>query len=400
MFIMKGRNYGNMASLNRRQTDKIILAHFMTRSAGEPFRIVLAAGGTGGHIYPAVAVVERLAVRHAGGCDAVFMGSTTRMETRVIPALGYGYVPMPMTGYKGLFSLDSWLLPWRILKSIRIARATLRQHRAQAVVCTGAYLSYPVGRAALAEGIPLFVLESNLNAGKANARLAPYAHAVVLAFDESRALYPASMQDKLHVLGNPVRTQIDAALTPQEGRRRLGLDPEKDTVFVFGGSLGARSLNLAIAAALPQLADAPYQVLWQTGGAWQTVGELPQNVKAVPYIDDMGAAYAAATVVVARSGATTIAELGIVGRPAILVPLATASTNEQNKNATVVQQRGAAVVIADADVGSHLPTEIANLMLDAPRRALMADAMQVLGRPHAADAVASLILRMCDKENA
>lgn len=370
----------------------------MTRSASDPFRIVLAAGGTGGHIYPAVAVVERLAARHDGGCDAVFMGSTNRMETRVIPALGYNYVPMPMTGYKGVFALDSWLLPWRIMKSIRIARATLRRHRAHAVVCTGAYLSYPVGRAALAEGIPLFVLESNLNPGKANARLAPRATAVVLAFDESRALYPTSMQDRLHVLGNPVRTQIDATLTPQQGRQRLGLNPDVDTVFVFGGSLGARSVNRAVTAALPQMADAPYQVLWQTGGSWQHEVTLPPNVTAVPYVDDMGAAYAASTVVVARSGATTIAELGIVGRPAILVPLATASTNEQEKNAAVVAQRGAGTVIADANVAERMLQEIDRLMNDAQLRSTMAKAMQQLGRPHAADAVASLILRMCERE--
>lgn len=395
---MKGRNYGNMASLNRRKSDEIVPSHIMTRSARESFRIVLAAGGTGGHIYPAVAVVERLAARHDGGCDAVFMGSTTRMETKVIPALGYAYVPMPMTGYKGVFSIDSWLLPWRIMKSIRIARATLRRHRAQAVVCTGAYLSYPVGRAALAEGIPLFVLESNLNPGKANARLAPHAQAVVLAFDESRALYPASMHDKLHVLGNPVRTQIDASLSPSDGRMRLGLDPNRETVLIVGGSLGARSINRAVAAALPRFAEAPYQVLWQTGGAWQMDVDVPPNVTAMPYIDDMGAAYAAATVVVARSGATTIAELGIIGRPAILVPLATASTNEQQKNASVVEHRGAGVVLPDAEVSDRLPHVIHDLMNDVNRRNAMARAMLQIGRPHAADAVASLILRMCEKE--
>jgi len=371
----------------------------MPLTKGEPFRIIVAAGGTGGHIYPAVAVVERLAIRSHVGCDPVFMGSTSRMETRLIPALGYRYVPMPIVGYRGLASIDTWTLPFRIMQSTTIARKVIRSHRPQAVVCTGAYVSYPVGRAAIKEGIPLIVMESNLNPGKANARLAPSAQAVVLAFEESRAYYPESMQDKLHVLGNPVRMQIDAGMTFAEGRKALGVDPNRDTVLVFGGSLGARSINQAVRAALAQLADAPYQVIWQTGASWTMEDVVPPNVHVRPYIENMGAAYAAANLVVSRSGATTIAELGIIGRAAVLIPLASASTNEQAKNASVAEARGAAVVVSDAQLGAELMTTIGTLMSNNDRRKTMASAMLQMGRPHAADAVASLILRLCGREN-
>lgn len=361
----------------------------------DTFRVVVAAGGTGGHIFPAVAVVEQLQRLTQGRCSALFLGSADRMETSLIPSLGYPYVPMPITGFKGLGSISTLALPLKIMRSISIARAAIRRHRPHAVICTGAYISYPAGIAAAREGVPLFVLESNINPGKTNARLAPKATAVVLAFDDSVALYPQALRSKLHVLGNPVRTQIDATRTASDARRALGLDPDRATVLVFGGSLGARTINDAVASALPMLATEPYQVLWQTGKRYDVPANLPPNVRAVPFIDAMGDAYAAADLVVSRSGATTIAELGIVGRAAIFVPLPSASTDEQRKNAMAVERAGGAVVMADADAARALAVTIRQLMLDDARRASMAAAMRTLGRPQAAADTASLILRMC-----
>ena len=361
----------------------------------DTFRVVVAAGGTGGHIFPAVAVVEQLQVQTGGRCSALFLGSADRMETSLIPALGYPYIPMPIVGFRGLRSLSTLTLPWKILRSVSIARAAIRRHRPQAVVCTGAYISYPAGIAAVKEGVPLFVLESNINPGKTNARLAPRATAVVLAFEDSRSQYPAELRPKLHVLGNPVRTQIDASRNVAQARTMFGLQPERPTVLVFGGSLGARTINDAVVSALPMLATEPYQILWQTGASYTAPVVLPSNVRAVPFIDDMGAAYAAADLVVARSGATTIAELGIVGKPAIFVPLPSASTDEQRRNAAAVERAGGALVIDDRRAGTELATSMRQLMLDVERRAAMATAMQQLGHPNAAANTAALILSTC-----
>lgn len=320
------------------------------------------------------------------------------MESSLIPNLGYPFVPMPIRGFRGVLSLSTVMLPLRILRSVRIAREAIRRHRADAVVCTGAYVSYPAGLAARQLGVPLFVLESNVNPGKTNARLARFATAVVLAFDESRALFPPSMAPRLHVLGNPVRTQIDAARPVAEARRSLGLDPSLPVVLVFGGSLGARTINEAMVAALPTLASAPFQVLWQTGAQFQPPAHLPPSVRTVPFIADMGSAYAAADLVVARSGATTIAELGLVAKPAILVPLGTASTNEQARNAAIVERIGGGVVRTDAAVGADLGPTMLALMGDAQRRTAMATAMATLGRPHAARDVARLMIATCRPE--
>ena len=361
----------------------------------DTFRVVVAAGGTGGHIFPAVAVVEQLQKQTGGHCSALFLGSADRMETSLIPALGYPYVPMPIVGFKGLTSLSTLTLPLKIMRSVSIARAAIRRHRPNAVICTGAYISYPAGIAAVKEGVPLFVLESNINPGKTNARLAPKAAAVVLAFEESVSQYPAELRSKMHVLGNPVRTQIDASMTQSEARRMFGLAEDKPTVLVFGGSLGARTINNAIASALPMLETEPYQVLWQTGAGYEPPPYLPDNVRALPFIDNMGAAYAAADLVVARSGATTIAELGIVGKAAIFVPLSSASTNEQRRNAAAVERAGGALVLDDGRAAADLATTVRQLMLDNDRRTTMAAAMRSMGHPDAAANTAALILSMC-----
>lgn len=364
-------------------------------STDTTFRIVVAAGGTGGHIFPAVAVVEQLRALTNEHCSALFLGSLNRMETTLIPKLGYPFVGMPIEGFRGLLSLSTLTLPFKILQSATIARNAIRSVKPHAVVCTGAYISYPAGIAALREGIPLFVLESNFNPGKTNARLAKRATKVVLSFEESRKFYGPEFDGRLAVLGNPVRSQIHARITPQEARRKWRLDPNRPTLLVFGGSLGARSLNNAMQAALQPLASTPYQVLWQTGGSFTAPSALPSNVVATQFIEDMGEAYAAADLVVCRSGATTIAELGIAGKPAVLVPLPSASTNEQRHNATVVRDAGGCVVVDDADVSTRLKTVADELLADRERLHAMAAAMQTLGRPNAAADTARLILNHC-----
>jgi UDP-N-acetylglucosamine--N-acetylmuramyl-(pentapeptide) pyrophosphoryl-undecaprenol N-acetylglucosamine transferase len=358
----------------------------------DAMRVVVACGGTGGHIFPAVAVVEQLSALTNGQCQPLFLGSRDRMETRLLPSMGYEFVGMPIEGFRGL-SLSTLTLPFKILRSILIARRAIRRFKPHAVICTGAYISYPAGVAASLEGVPLIVLESNLNPGKSNARLVDRAAAVVLAFEDSRAFYPAAIQSKLHVLGNPVRTQINPSASVRDARIWWGLDPDRETVLVFGGSLGARAINDAVEASLENIAQAPWQMIWQTGKGHVTQRAVPENVKATEFIDDMGAAYAAADLVVSRSGATTIAELGIVGKPAILVPLPSASTNEQKHNANVVARHGAAEVIANERLGDELWAGVERLMANPLQRAEMSANMCDLGRPNAARDAADLIIR-------
>ncbi len=361
--------------------------------------VVVAAGGTGGHLFPALAVVEQLRALTNDRVRLTFVGSADRMEATLIPSYGFDYTPMPIKGFKGLTHPSTLMLPWRILRSTHIARSLIRQHHADVVLATGAYISYPAGRAAIAEGVPLVLMESNVNPGKTNARLASKAAAVITSFDESRSFFPRSIQQRIHAVGNPVRHQILASHEVEAARLSFGLDPDRRTVLVFGGSLGARSINTAVQRMVDRWAasysEPPWQLLWQTGKAFEATvpDRLASVVRVQPFINDMGTAYAAADLVVSRSGATTVAELGVVAKPAILIPLPSASTNEQHHNARVVEERGGALVVDDADLELHLSDTIEALMIDDRRRERMSLAMRTLGKPHAAEEAARIVLQ-------
>lgn len=371
-----------------------------------PLKVLVAAGGTGGHLFPAVAVVEQLKKHAPHGVEVEFIGSADRMEARLVPEMGYRYTAMPIIGFKGLLTSSTFLLPLRILQSVAIARKVIRRFKPDVVLVTGAYISYPAGVAARKEGVPLVVMESNLNPGKTNARLAPHASAVVATFEESRRFFTRVDSSRLHVLGNPVRAQIPSPLTNEEARRSFGLDADLPTVLIFGGSLGARSINRAVETMLKHHAADPmnmtFQVIWQTGKDHvpSVPPQIAERVCVLPFVTDMGAAYAACDLVVSRSGATTIAELGIVGKPAILVPLPSASTNEQRHNASVVEQHGAAVVVDDAQINERLGTLVNQIMHHADQSAEMGQAMKALGRPQASHDAALLILKMTGRGQA
>ena len=363
-------------------------------------KIVVAAGGTGGHLFPAMAVVEQLQRLTGGQCRPHFLGSEDRMEATLIPQAGYPYTAMPIAGFRGVTHPSTLSLPLKIVRSVQIARRTIKLHRPSVVLVTGAYISYPAGRAAIKEGVPLVIMESNVNPGKTNAQLAGNASAIVASFEESREFFPASVQDRIHVVGNPVRQQIKTSIDGQGARLGFALDATRPTVLVFGGSLGARSINRAVQKLVDRWTATqtapPWQLIWQTGADYTAVvsEKLRGFVCSRPFLDDMGSAYAAADLVVCRSGATTIAELGIVGKPAVLIPLPSASTNEQRHNARVVERRGAAIVVEDEELDQRLGDTIDAMMIDERRRSSMATSMRTLGKPLAAEEAARIVLRI------
>jgi UDP-N-acetylglucosamine--N-acetylmuramyl-(pentapeptide) pyrophosphoryl-undecaprenol N-acetylglucosamine transferase len=272
----------------------------------------------------------------------------------------------------------------------------MRLFRPHVVLVTGAYISYPAGVAAKQLGLPLVVMESNVNLGKSNRQLANAATLIALSFEESLQHLPPHLHHKARVTGNPVRLNIQPGISSGEARSAFGLHQGEPTVLVMGGSLGARSINNAVqrmVEAWSAEAKAPYQLIWQTGR--QFVARVPDELKGAvvtqEFIANVGMAYAAASLVVCRSGATTVAELGVMGKPAILVPLPSASTDEQRRNAEAVALRNAAMLLPDAELGALLPSRIHELLSDPPRLEEMARCMQELARPKAADVVAAEI---------
>jgi UDP-N-acetylglucosamine--N-acetylmuramyl-(pentapeptide) pyrophosphoryl-undecaprenol N-acetylglucosamine transferase len=367
------------------------------------FRALFAAGGTGGHLFPALAVAEQLRIQTNSQAAIEFVGTAEKLESTIVPKHGYAFHAIPMRGLQSLFSFDTLTLPFRILSSLALCHRLLRQFRPDCVVCAGAYLSYPVGLAASQQGIPLYLMESNAIPGRTIVQLAPRATTIFLSFEDSLGFFHQQEQAKAVVVGNPVRAAF-TQLPPQEAARvEFGLAANMPTVLCFGGSLGARSLNQTIQAFHQRLNNEGIQVLWQTGKAFEPVIQptnTPAQTVAIPFIDNMAAAYAAADVIVCRAGATTIAEVANIQTQAskivILVPYPHAAHDHQTANARSLERHGAAFVVEDGCLAERfLPTlQQAFAVSNTPEQALlMSNQLRTFAKPEAARVIAEMLLQ-------
>lgn len=357
-------------------------------------KVLVAAGGTGGHLFPALAVVEELQTLLKGQLIPIFVGNGEKIESRVVPELGYQFHKIPVKGFTGLMQLNTLTLPIKIFNSILKCRSLIRKHKIDVCICAGAYISYPAGVAASQEHIPLILMESNVFPGKTNRLLSQKATAIFTAFDESERYFPQPIKRKIRCLGNPIRRQLITLPNQLESRLKFNLDPNKKTILVFGGSLGARSVNLAIEKILPNFSDSDIQFLWQTGSNYQPTQDLPANVTVLPFINDMASAYASADLVISRSGATTVTELCVVGKPSILIPLPTAANNEQELNASILEEKKAAVMLPDEHLNDELEAVINNVIRDNKLLSWMGKIAKSIAKPDAAKKSAEEVLNI------
>jgi UDP-N-acetylglucosamine--N-acetylmuramyl-(pentapeptide) pyrophosphoryl-undecaprenol N-acetylglucosamine transferase len=356
--------------------------------------ILIAAGGTGGHLFPALAVIEELEEITKGGIQPIFVGNQSKIEGRTVPAKGYQFYNLPISGLGGLLSLKTLLLPAKIALSVLKCRSIIKKHNIRLVLCTGAYLSYPAGAAANMEGVPLVLMESNLMPGKAIKMLAGKAELIITSFEESSRYYSGGYNSKIIDLGNPVRKSLMELPSREEALESLGLSFNKTTVFVFGGSLGASSINRSVEKIINKFPYDTTQFIWQTGKYYNAPVQIPNNVKIMQFIDDMASAYAAADLVICRSGATTVSELCVTGKPSILVPYPNAANNEQELNAGYLVRTDAAILIQDNEIESKLEPELNRLINDRFARNRMAMAAKQLAKPDAALRSAEKILTL------
>ncbi|MHB2016097.1 MAG: undecaprenyldiphospho-muramoylpentapeptide beta-N-acetylglucosaminyltransferase [Candidatus Xenobia bacterium] len=351
-------------------------------------RVLITGGGTGGHVYPALAVGQGLK-RQSEDSEVLFVGTTRGVEKDAVPRAGFNLRFVRARGLsgnplrKGLALLESGV-------GFMQSRQVLKEFRPDVVVGTGGYVSAPIVAAAASAGIPVVLLEANVVAGKTVRLLSRFARRICASFEDSLAELP---RDKTVVTGNPVRPEI-MERTRREGRERLGLPQDGFVLLVTGASQGARSINEAVVQALPHWQ--PLHVLHLTGRSHfdtvraQTEGVSP-NYHPVAYQEDMASAYAAADLIVCRAGATTLAELTCRGLPAIMVPYPFAADNHQEQNARRLEKRGACVVVADRGARERLGEVVLELYRDAERRRVMAEASQALGRPRALDAILEVV---------
>ena len=322
------------------------------------------------------------------GATIEFIGTRGKIEERIVPRAGYPLNLLWISGIERMLSLKTLALPAKIISSIWTASRIIARVRPHAVVCAGAYVSYPVGKAASMRRVPLILMESNAYPGLVTRKLAPRATEIHVAFESTRPLLRSS---KVIVSGNPVRKVFSERFDRAEARRHFGLDPGRPTIFAFGGSLGARSINNTLDAIAPTLLAEGVQLIWQTGTSYAG-GELKEpGLYRSTFIHEMELGYAAAELVVARAGATTAAELAAVGKASILVPLPIESVR-QRENAEAMQDAGAARMVLDAAMAEQLLPTVRELLSDSARLEQMGAAARRLAVTDADDRIARHVL--------
>lgn len=327
------------------------------------YRIIIAGGGTGGHIFPALAIANAIK-RLQPNVEILFIGATGKMEMEKIPEAGYKIIGVDIAGFNRISLLKNISLPFKLIKSFFQVKKIVKAFKPNAVIGVGGYSSFPVLRYAQSKHIPTFIHESNSFAGKSNILLGKKATKIFVASDGMEKFFPAN---KIIKTGNPVRASItESKITKNEALNFFGLTNNKPVVLILGGSLGAKSINDTIYSKINELLKNNVQLIWQTGKSFseETQQQIKQkkDVWIGTFIDKMEYAYAAADIVVLRAGAMAVAELCIIGKPVIFVPFPFAAEDHQTANAKTLVNKNAAIMIANKDVQTKLIDEISNLI--------------------------------------
>ncbi len=356
--------------------------------------MALAGGGTGGHLFPAMAIAERLREERPDS-EFLFFGTSGKIEARVVPQRGFPFASIWISGFHRSLRPGNLLFPIKVVVALWQSWRALRQFRPHIVIGTGGYVCGPVLMVASWMGIPTVVHESNSYPGVTTRLLASRADQLLVSFEDTKRWL--SRTDRVTVVGTPVRKGL-GSMDRAEARKQLGLDPSRTTVLIIGGSLGATSINRAVAASTEMIRKAGVQLLWQTGRTDEADMlarfEDAGIGRVMGFIEDMNAAYASADVVVARAGASTLAEVTAIGKASVLVPYPHAAADHQMKNARSMEAAGAALVVADKDAMEHLVPAVLKLATDAAARRTMEQSAKALGRPDAAGEIVRILLSM------
>ena len=358
-------------------------------------RIIIAGGGTGGHIFPAIAIANALK-KIDENIEILFVGAKGRMEMEKVPQAGYKIEGLDIEGFKRSSLIKNIGLPFKLIRSFLQVRSIIRRFGPDAVIGVGGYSSFPVLRMAQAKGIPSFIHESNSFAGKSNKMLGRKATRVFTGTDGMEKFFPA---EKILVTGNPVRGNIaDSVIGREEGNRFFSLYSSKVTVLVVGGSLGARTINEAVNKGLEQLLNEGVQLIWQTGKHYVETAKKRTEGKSGVWVGDfiskMEFAYAAANVVIARAGAMTVAELSVVKKPVLFVPFPFAAEDHQTVNAKMLVEKNAAIMLKDKDAAAELIPAIIKLLRDPQKMEQLKNNISKMAIRNADQVIATEVLKM------
>ena len=367
-------------------------------------RVIISGGGTGGHIFPAVSIANAIREKRPDA-KILFVGAEGRMEMQRVPAAGYEIKGLPVAGFnrKQLWKNVSVLM--KLFKSRNLAKNIVKDFRPMVAVGVGGYASGPTLNVAQKMGIPTLIQEQNSYAGVTNKLLAKEANRICVAYDGMERFFPA---DRIVMTGNPVRQNLlDAKLSHKEALEQLGLDPDKHTVLIVGGSLGARALNESVLSKITLIRQQTnIQFIWQTGKYYSkeiqerlAALKQPENLRVTDFISDMNVAYAAADLVVSRAGAGSISEFCLLGKPVILVPSPNVAEDHQTKNAMALVQKDAALFTTDAEAQQTLLPLAINTVLDKQLLSKLSTNILQLARPNASSDIADEVIRLAEEGN-
>ena len=374
----------------------------MTAQQDKQIRIIISGGGTGGHIFPAISIANAIKAKHPDA-EILFVGAEGRMEMQRVPAAGYEIKGLPICGFNRTQLWKNITLPYKMWKSNRMVKRIIRQFRPQAAVGVGGYASYPTLAAAARLHIPTLIQEQNSFAGKTNKMLGEKAKKICVAYEGMERFFPA---EKIIMTGNPVRQALlETSITHEEALESLGLDPQKKTVLLVGGSLGARTINESVLQHLDLVRQSDIQFIWQTGKYYsaqiaEQLKELgkPENLKVTDFISDMGAAYKAADLVISRAGASSISEFCLIGKPVILVPSPNVAEDHQTKNAMALVNKQAALYVKDSEAPDTLLPLAIKTVADPDQLASLSRNILTLALPNSANIIAEEVLKLIGKE--
>ena len=362
-------------------------------------RVIISGGGTGGHIFPAVSIANAVKAMRPDA-KILFVGALGRMEMQRVPAAGYEIIGLPICGFDRKNLLKNVKVLYKIWKSQHMAKKIIKDFRPQVAVGVGGYASGPTLNKAAAMGIPCLIQEQNSYAGVTNKLLAKKAEKICVAYEGMERFFPA---DKIILTGNPVRQALlDTTITREDAIRSFGLDPEKKTILLVGGSLGARTINESMLRHLDLIKESGLQFIWQTGKYYSaeiserlTGQDLP-NMKVTDFITDMGAAYRAADLVISRAGASSISEFCLIGKPVILVPSPNVAEDHQTKNALALSTRDAAIYIKDAEAPDVLIQTAIDTVNDDTKLKSLSENVLKLALPDSANIIAKEVINLAN----
>ncbi len=374
-------------------------------SENRPYRIIISGGGTGGHIFPAVAIANALKAE-LPDVEILFVGAEGKMEMEKVPQAGYKIIGLTVAGFQRGFSLSNILknvsFPFKLAGSLLEARKIIKNFKPDVAVGVGGYASGPVLWAAQSAGIPTLIQEQNSYAGVTNKLLASKAKKICVAYDGMEKFFP---KNKILMTGNPVRQDVaEANMLGLAAMFHFKLSAERKTILVIGGSLGARTINESVAAGFEKIQAAGYQLIWQTGKTYfpkaqEVTRPLPNSngwgeAKVFDFIKEMNLAYGAADVVISRAGALSISELCLVGKTAVLVPSPNVSEDHQTQNALALVRKEAALMVTDAEAREKLIDTVLALMADESQQSKLKTNIANLGKPDAAKTIANEVIQL------